>query len=151
MQGYLALDMIRKNNLELIKGVERARTTTVAALRTAVVVAQALANQRLVLDQIGALNEATNTMIGRTSELLKQQIGRHDTSRPPAPASASRRCSTRSTTSSRRWTTIDSYSAKAVEGMAQTVTALEGADRRGRSSYLERSAASEQIREAHSG
>src|SRR5207302_1548729 len=29
VQGYLALDLIRKNNLELIKGVERATTTTV--------------------------------------------------------------------------------------------------------------------------
>ena len=42
IQGYLALDMIRKNNLELMKGVDRATTTTVAALRTAVIVAQAL-------------------------------------------------------------------------------------------------------------
>ena len=52
IQGYLALDMIRKNNLELMKGVDRATTTTVAALRTAVIVAQALNNQKLVLDQI---------------------------------------------------------------------------------------------------
>ncbi|MCU1529264.1 MAG: toxic anion resistance protein, partial [Frondihabitans sp.] len=75
VQGYLALDMIRKNNVELIKGVERAQTTTVSALRTAVMVAQALADQRLVLDQISSLNDATNTMIGRKSELLKQQTG----------------------------------------------------------------------------
>ena len=37
IQGYLALDMIRKNNLELMKGVDRATTTTIAALRTAVI------------------------------------------------------------------------------------------------------------------
>jgi len=42
VQGYLALDMIRKNNLELSKGVDRASTTTISALRTAFVVAQAL-------------------------------------------------------------------------------------------------------------
>ena len=52
VQGYLALDLVRKNNVELIKGVDRATTTTVSALRTAVIVAQALANQKLVLDQI---------------------------------------------------------------------------------------------------
>ena len=56
VQGYLALDLIRKNNAELIKGVERATTTTVSALRTAVIAALALGNQRLVLDQISALN-----------------------------------------------------------------------------------------------
>lgn len=73
IQGYLALDMIRKNNLELIKGVDRATTTTVAALRTAVMVAQALANQKLVLDQITALNTTTGNLIAATSVLLKEQ------------------------------------------------------------------------------
>jgi uncharacterized protein YaaN involved in tellurite resistance len=73
IQGYLALDMIRKNNLELIKGVDRATTTTVSALRTAVIVAQALANQKLVLDQISALNTTTSNLIESTSELMKKQ------------------------------------------------------------------------------
>lgn len=75
IQGYLALDMIRKNNLELIKGVDRASTTTVSALRTAVIVAQALANQKLVLDQITALNSTTSNLIASTSQLLKKQSG----------------------------------------------------------------------------
>ncbi|MBV8222623.1 MAG: toxic anion resistance protein, partial [Candidatus Eremiobacteraeota bacterium] len=51
IQGYMALDLVKRNNTELIKGVDRATTTTVSALRTAVIVAQALANQKLVLDQ----------------------------------------------------------------------------------------------------
>jgi len=73
VQGYLALDMIRKNNLELSKGVDRASTTTISALRTAVMVAQALTNQKLVLEQIKALNSTTEDMIVATSELLKTQ------------------------------------------------------------------------------
>ncbi len=75
IQGYLALDLLRKNNFELIKGVDRATTTTVAALRTAVMVAQALVNQKLVLDQISALNTTTANMIETTSEMLKKQTG----------------------------------------------------------------------------
>jgi uncharacterized protein YaaN involved in tellurite resistance len=75
IQGYLALDLLRKNNFELIKGVDRATTTTVAALRTAVMVAQALINQKLVLDQISALNTTTGNMIETTSEMLKKQTG----------------------------------------------------------------------------
>lgn len=75
IQGYLALDLLRKNNFELIKGVDRATTTTVAALRTAVMVAQALVNQKLVLDQISALNSTTGNMIETTSEMLKKQTG----------------------------------------------------------------------------
>ncbi len=73
IQGYLALDMIRKNNLELIKGVDRATTTTISALRTAVMVASALGNQKLVLDQITALNKTTSDLILGTSSMLKQQ------------------------------------------------------------------------------
>jgi len=73
IQGYLAIDLVRKNNLELIKGVDRASTTTVSALRTAVIVAQALANQKLVLNQITALNATTSNLIESTSELLATQ------------------------------------------------------------------------------
>ncbi|MEC8034164.1 MAG: toxic anion resistance protein, partial [Pseudomonadota bacterium] len=73
VQGYLALDLVKKNNVELVKGVDRASTTTVAALRTAVTVAQALVGQRLVLEQITALNSTTANMIDRTGELLKSQ------------------------------------------------------------------------------
>jgi uncharacterized protein YaaN involved in tellurite resistance len=71
-QGYLAMDMIRKNNLELIKGVDRAMTTTVSALRTAVMVSQALTNQKLVLEQITELN-TTSSLMESTSNLLKNQ------------------------------------------------------------------------------
>lgn len=73
VQGYLALDVIRRNNLELVKGVQRATTTTVSALRTAVIVAQALSDQKLVLDQITALNTTTSDLIASTSEMLRQQ------------------------------------------------------------------------------
>ena len=59
VQGYLALDLVKKNNVELVKGVDRASTTTVSALRTAVTVAQAMTNQKLVLEQITALNTTT--------------------------------------------------------------------------------------------
>ena len=75
VQGYLALDLVKKNNVELIKGVDRASTTTVAALRTAVTVAQALTAQKLVLEQIGALNTTTAKMIDGTGDLLRTQTG----------------------------------------------------------------------------
>src|SRR5688500_5870100 len=64
VQGYLALDLVKKNNVELVKGVDRASTTTVSALRTAVTVAQAMTNQKLVLEQVTALN-TTTAKIGR--------------------------------------------------------------------------------------
>jgi uncharacterized protein YaaN involved in tellurite resistance len=75
IQAYLAIDLVRKNNLELVKGVDRATTTTVSALRTAVLVAQALANQRLVLDQITALNATTSNLVESTSAMLAANTG----------------------------------------------------------------------------
>jgi uncharacterized protein YaaN involved in tellurite resistance len=75
VQGYLALDLVKKNNVELVKGVDRASTTTVAALRTAVTVAQAMTNQKLVLEQITALNTTTAGMIDSTGEMLRSQTG----------------------------------------------------------------------------
>jgi uncharacterized protein YaaN involved in tellurite resistance len=75
VQGYLALDLVKKNNVELIKGVDRASTTTVSALRTAVTVAQALTSQRLVLDQITALNTTTANVIDSTGNMLRNQTG----------------------------------------------------------------------------
>jgi uncharacterized protein YaaN involved in tellurite resistance len=75
VQGYLALDLVKKNNVELVKGVDRASTTTVSALRTAVTVAQAMTNQKLVLQQITALNTTTAGMIDSTGEMLRTQTG----------------------------------------------------------------------------
>ena len=76
VQGYLALDLVKKNNVELVKGVDRASTTTVGALRTAVTVAQAMTNQRLVLQQITSLNETTSNIIDSTSTMLREQTGK---------------------------------------------------------------------------
>ena len=141
VQGYLALDLVRKNNIELIKGVDRAQNTTVTALRTAVIVAQALANQKLVLDQINALNATTNQMILSTSEMLKQQSGQIQ----EQAASSGVSVETLQKAFDNVFETmdaIDTYKAKAVDSMATTVTALE--QQVGRSkSYLERARANE--------
>jgi len=96
VQGYLALDVIRRNNVELIKGVQRATTTTISALRTAVIVAQAMANQKLVLDQITALNTTTSTMIESTSGREATQEYASEMREHPSSTATARNCSTRS-------------------------------------------------------
>jgi uncharacterized protein YaaN involved in tellurite resistance len=73
MQGYMALQVIKQNNQELIRGVDRAKNTTTTALRTAIIVSEALGTQKLVLDQINQVNEVTNRMIERNSEMLGKQ------------------------------------------------------------------------------
>jgi uncharacterized protein YaaN involved in tellurite resistance len=123
VQGYLALDLIRKNNIELIKGVERATTTTVSALRTAVIAAQALANQKLVLDQISALNTTTGNIIESTAAMLRQQ-----TAQVYAQASSSTiDVKQLQSAFNNIYATMDAvadYKVKALASMQQTVDAL---------------------------
>ena len=72
-QGILAMDVVRKNNMELVRAVNRAQSVTVSSLRVAVTVAGALYNQQIVLEKIEALNDTTNNMLLATSHMLRQQ------------------------------------------------------------------------------
>ncbi len=72
-QGIVAMEIIRRNNRELIRSVERAQNVTVTALRTAVTVAGALYNQKIVLEKVNALNDTTNAMLESTSRMLHEQ------------------------------------------------------------------------------
>ena len=67
------MEIVRRNNKELIRAVERAQHVTVSALRTAVTVASALYNQKIVLDKVKMINDTTNNLIRSTSVMLKQQ------------------------------------------------------------------------------
>ena len=125
VQGYLALDLVRKNNLELIKGVDRATTTTVSALRTAVIVAQALADQKLVLDQITALNTTTENLIVGTSKMMRDQSGRVNEQAVSATVGLDK-LQTAFANIYATMDEIDTFKLKALDNMATTVTALEG-------------------------
>ena len=72
-QGIVSLNVIRRNNKELIRGVNRAKTVTVSALRTGVMVASALYDQKIVMDKITILNQTTENIIETTSHMLKEQ------------------------------------------------------------------------------
>ena len=72
-QGLIAMETIKRNNRELIRSVDRAKTVTVSALRTAVIVAGTLYNQNLVLSKVKAINETTTNMLEATSKMLKNQ------------------------------------------------------------------------------
>jgi uncharacterized protein YaaN involved in tellurite resistance len=136
-QGYLALGLIRQNNTELVKGVDRATTTTVSALRTAVIVAQALTNQKLVLDQIRAVNETTSNLIESTSELLREQTAMvHEQA-----ASASVDVQRLQAAFDNVFATldaIDGFKAQALDSMKVTITELRGQVGRAQQ-YLDRS------------
>lgn len=72
-QGVLSIELIRRNNQELIRGVDRACNVTVNALQVAVTVALALNHQKIVLDKINALNTTTSNLIAGTAARLRTQ------------------------------------------------------------------------------
>lgn len=123
VQGYLALDLVKKNNVELVKGVDRASTTTVAALRTAVTVAQAMTNQRLVLGQITALNETTAGIIDSTGTMLRDQTGKihEQAASSTIPLETLQRAFQNIYDT---MDTIDTFKLKALDSMKQTVDTL---------------------------
>jgi uncharacterized protein YaaN involved in tellurite resistance len=123
VQGYLALDLIRKNNLELVKGVERATTTTVSALRTAIIAALALGNQKLVLDQVTALNTTTGNIIESTSQMLRQQT--LEIANQAASATVSiEKLQTAFNNIYATIDTIDTFKLAALESMRKTIDSL---------------------------
>ena len=123
VQGYLALDLVKKNNVELVKGVDRSSTTTVAALRTAVTVAQAMTNQRLVLGQITALNQTTSDIIDSTGKLLKEQTGKihEQAAASTIPLETLQRAFQNIYDTMDQ---VDTFKVKALENMKQTVETL---------------------------
>ncbi|HLG51035.1 MAG TPA: toxic anion resistance protein [Chloroflexota bacterium] len=141
LQGYLALDLIRRNNVELIRGIERATTTTIAALRTAVIVALALGNQRLVLDQISALNATTGQLIEATSQVLRQQAGEIQGQAAGAVVSVEKLQAAFNNVYA-TIDAIDSFKQSALETMQQTIQGLSVEVEKARA-YIERARSSE--------
>jgi len=72
-QGVLSIDLIMKNNTELTRGVDRAINVTVSALQVAVTLALALANQRITLEKVQAVNVTTDKLIADTAKNLRTQ------------------------------------------------------------------------------
>lgn len=58
--GYVTLGMVESNNFGLIRGIDGASSSTIAALRTAVAAARTLANQNLVLDRIRVMRSGAS-------------------------------------------------------------------------------------------
>ncbi|MFC5804491.1 toxic anion resistance protein [Streptomyces formicae] len=135
-QGYLAMDVVRRNNDELVKGVDRAATTTVSALRIAVMLSSALENQRKVTEQVNTLRATTEDLIRGNAEMLATQSG--EIQRIAAdPAVGAETLRTAFQQIYRTLDAIDTYKVQATESMAATVESLT-AELQAASAHLER-------------
>ncbi|MFI1323137.1 toxic anion resistance protein [Streptomyces rochei] len=148
-QGYLAMDVVRRNNEELIKGVDRAATTTVSALRISVMLASALDHQKKVVRQVDALRGTTEDLIRGNAEMLGTQSGEiQRIAADPAVGAETLRGAFQQIY--RTLDAIDTYKVQATEAMAATVESLTG-ELRQASAYLERSRAQGRLESPEGG
>ncbi|MFI6642050.1 toxic anion resistance protein [Streptomyces sp. NPDC050504] len=136
-QGYLAMDVVRRNNDELVKGVDRAATTTLSALRIAVMLSVALENQRKVTEQVQVLRSTTEELIRGNAEMLATQSGEiQRIAADPAVGAETLRAAFQSIYHTLE--AIDTYKVQATEAMAATVETLT-TELHQANAYLERS------------
>ncbi|MGI5507304.1 toxic anion resistance protein [Lentzea sp. CA-135723] len=128
-QGYLALDVVRRNNDELIKGIERAVSTTVTALRIGVAVAAALAGQREVIDQVDAVRGLTDSLLQSNAALMSLQ-GQDVQRIASTPAVGIEAVRTSFDQIYAAIDAIDTFKARAADSMSTTVSALDAEIRR---------------------
>lgn len=73
LQGYHSFNAIIKNNEALKLAVDRATTTTMSQLRTALITAQALHDQKSVLETVEGVNKKTEELMRNNAKMLKEQ------------------------------------------------------------------------------
>jgi uncharacterized protein YaaN involved in tellurite resistance len=105
-------------------------------LRTAVIVSQALARQKLVLQQITALNATTSDLIEATSRQLQQQ-GAEINQQAASSTIEIGKLQAAFDNVFATMDALDTFRAQATDSMADTVAALQGQLDRARP-YLER-------------
>jgi uncharacterized protein YaaN involved in tellurite resistance len=141
-QGHAALRVVEQNNLAVIRSIQNATTTTVAALHTAAMVAQALSTQRQLVEQIAQANEQASGMLNDTARMLRDRA----TALKERAASTGQDAAALEGAWSRALTVldeIDTYKLAALAAMKVTVNQLSTTVERARASavYVEGAAA----------
>jgi len=74
INGYLALDVVRKTGRELMNGCSRVATTGMSALAVAQTVARATGNQVEVMDMLNSVGGTIGKLIQQTGEQLNNHV-----------------------------------------------------------------------------
>ena len=73
-QSQIALEIIIRNNKEIIRNIEKIKNVTIEALNTAIIVAKSIYNQKLVLKGLDKLRIKTHNLMGDTGKIIKNDI-----------------------------------------------------------------------------
>ncbi|HRD85218.1 MAG TPA: toxic anion resistance protein [Rubrivivax sp.] len=74
INGYLALDVLKKTGREMINGCTRVATTGMSALAVAQTVARATGNQIRVMEMLQGVNATIGDLISQTGRALNQHV-----------------------------------------------------------------------------
>jgi uncharacterized protein YaaN involved in tellurite resistance len=74
VNGYLALDVLKKTGREMINGCTRVATTGMSALAVAQTVARATGNQIKVMEMLSGVNATIGNLISETGRQLNQHV-----------------------------------------------------------------------------
>lgn len=74
VNGYLALDVLKKTGREMINGCTRVATTGMSALAVAQTVARATGNQIRVMEMLQGVNATIGDLISQTGRALNQHV-----------------------------------------------------------------------------
>jgi uncharacterized protein YaaN involved in tellurite resistance len=74
VNGYLALDVLKKTGREMINGCTRVATTGMSALAVAQTVARATGNQIRVMEMLQGVNATIGSLISETGRALNQHV-----------------------------------------------------------------------------
>ena len=74
VNGYLALDVLKKTGREMMNGCTRVATTGMSALAVAQTVARATGNQIAVMDMLKGVNNTIGDLISQTGKQLNQHV-----------------------------------------------------------------------------
>ena len=76
VNGYLALDVLKKTGREMVNGCNRVATTGMSALAVAQTVARATGNQVATMDMLKGVNATIGTLIEQTGKQLNTHVER---------------------------------------------------------------------------
>ena len=74
VNGYLALDVLKKTGREMMIGCDRVATTGMSALAVAQTVARATGNQIEVMKMLQGVNSTIGSLINQTGQALNQHV-----------------------------------------------------------------------------
>lgn len=124
VNGYLALDVLKKAGREMVIGCERVATTGMSALAVAQTVARATGNQIKVMNMLVGVNEAIESLIAESSKELGAHAQR-SAQFSSNPLLGLEKLKEMFDLTFKAMDTIDDFRSRAIEVMGQNNAALQ--------------------------